>query len=139
PMGGGFPRFQNGSVRRNADLHRAGPGRIFLYLEKRRARLVGRGFFVWKAGRAEGAMTLPEGLEPFALSTQEKLGELTVEIAPDRLVEACQFLKYHSGFERLSTVTAIDRYPSELRFEVVYHVHSISRNVRLRLKCRLPG
>ena len=84
-------------------------------------------------------MTLPEGLEPFALSTQEKLGELTVEIAPDRLVEACQFLKYHSGFERLSTVTAIDRYPSELRFEVVYHVHSISRNVRLRLKCRLPG
>jgi NADH-quinone oxidoreductase subunit C len=39
----------------------------------------------------------------------------------------------------LSTVTAVDRYPSEPRFEVVYHLHSIARNQRLRLKCRLPG
>jgi NADH-quinone oxidoreductase subunit C len=84
-------------------------------------------------------MTLPEGLEQFALSSADKLGELTVEIAPDRLIEACRFLKHDAGFERLSTVTAIDRFPSEPRFELVYHVHSVSRNQRLRLKCRLPG
>ena len=36
-------------------------------------------------------------------------------------------------------VTAVDRYPSEPRFEVVYHLHSIERNERLRLKCRLRG
>jgi NADH-quinone oxidoreductase subunit C len=84
-------------------------------------------------------MTLPEGLELFALSSFEKLGELTVEIAPERLVEACRFLKENLKFERLSTVTAVDRYPSEPRFELVYHLQSIARNERLRLKCRLAG
>ena len=84
-------------------------------------------------------MTLPEGFEPFALSSEDKLGELTVGIAPERLVEACLCLKLNLGFERLSTVTAVDRYPSEPRFELVYHVHSVSRNQRLRLKCRIAG
>lgn len=84
-------------------------------------------------------MTLPEGFEQFALASVEKFGEWTVEIAPDRLVEACRFLKHDLKFERLSTVTAVDRYPSEPRFEVVYHVQSIARNERLRLKCHLSG
>jgi NADH-quinone oxidoreductase subunit C len=39
----------------------------------------------------------------------------------------------------LSTVTAVDRYPSQPRFEVVYHLQSIARKERLRLKCRLSG
>jgi NADH-quinone oxidoreductase subunit C len=66
-------------------------------------------------------------------------GELTLEIAPAKLVSVCGFLKYDQKFIRLSTVTGVDRYPAEPRFEVVYHLHSIERNQRLRLKCRLPG
>jgi NADH-quinone oxidoreductase subunit C len=66
-------------------------------------------------------------------------GEVTLEIAPERIVSVCGFLKYDREFVRLSTVTAVDRYPSEPRFEVVYHLHSIQRNQRLRLKCRLSG
>jgi NADH-quinone oxidoreductase subunit C len=84
-------------------------------------------------------MTLAEGLEQFALSSEAKLGELTVEIAPEKLVAACLFLKRDLQFERLSTVTAVDRYPSSPRFELVYHLHSIARNERLRLKCRIGG
>jgi NADH-quinone oxidoreductase subunit C len=84
-------------------------------------------------------MTLPEGLDRFALSSSERLGELTVEIAPERIVEACLFLKSDRQFERLSTVTAVDRYPSQPRFEVVYHLQSIAHNQRLRLKCRLTA
>jgi len=84
-------------------------------------------------------VTLPTGLDQFVLVSHEKFGELTVEIPPERLVEAWLFLKHDLKFERLSTVTAVDRYPSEPRFEVVYHLHSISRNERLRLKCRLAG
>jgi len=84
-------------------------------------------------------MTLSEALAPFALSSSERLGELTVAIAPERLVETCRFLKHDLKFERLSTVTAVDRYPSEPRFEVVYHLHSIARNERVRLKCSLVG
>jgi len=66
-------------------------------------------------------------------------GELTLEIAPAKIASVCGFLKYDQQFIRVSTVTAVDRYPAEPRFEVVYELHSVARNQRLRLKCRLPG
>jgi len=66
-------------------------------------------------------------------------GELTLEIAPGKIASICGFLKYDQKFVRLSTVTAVDRYPAEPRFEVVYHLHSVERNERVRLKCRLRG
>lgn len=66
-------------------------------------------------------------------------GELTLEIAPDKIVSVCGFLKHDQKFVRLSTVTGVDLFPAEPRFEVVYHLHSIERNLRLRLKCRVPG
>lgn len=65
--------------------------------------------------------------------------EITLEIDPQRIVDVCWFLKDSQQYVRLSTVTGVDRYPAEPRFEVVYHLHSIERNERLRLKCRLPG
>jgi NADH-quinone oxidoreductase subunit C len=66
-------------------------------------------------------------------------GELTLEIAPAKIVSVCGFLKFDQKFIRLSTVTAVDRYPAEPRFEIVYHLHSIERNLRLRLKARISG
>jgi NADH-quinone oxidoreductase subunit C len=65
--------------------------------------------------------------------------ELTLEIAPAKIASVCGFLRYDQKFIRLSTVTAVDWYPAEPRFEVVYHLHSIERNERVRLKCRLRG
>ncbi len=84
-------------------------------------------------------MTALDALEPFGPKSQERFGELTVEIPPVALVEACRVLKQNLQFERLSTVTAVDRYPFDPRFEVVYHLQSIARNERLRLKARLGG
>jgi NADH-quinone oxidoreductase subunit C len=66
-------------------------------------------------------------------------GELTLEIAPAKIASVCGFLKYDQKFIRLSTVTAVDRYPAEPRFEIVYHLHSVERNERVRLKCRVGG
>jgi NADH-quinone oxidoreductase subunit C len=66
-------------------------------------------------------------------------GELTLEIAPGHITGVCHFLKVEHKFVRISTVTAVDWYPAEPRFEVVYHLHSPERNERLRLKCRLQG
>ena len=68
-----------------------------------------------------------------------ELGELTLDIAPQKIVSVCGFLKYDQQFVRLSSVTAVDWYPTEPRFEVVYHLHSVERNERVRLKCRLRG
>jgi NADH-quinone oxidoreductase subunit C len=65
--------------------------------------------------------------------------ELTLEIDPHRIVDVCRFLKDSQQYVRVSTVTGVDRYPAEPRFEVVYHLHSVERNERLRLKCRLAG
>jgi len=66
-------------------------------------------------------------------------GELTLEIAADRIAAVCAYLKAERKFVRLSTITAVDCYPSEPRFEVVYHLHSLEPIERLRLKCRLSG
>jgi NADH-quinone oxidoreductase subunit C len=66
-------------------------------------------------------------------------GELTLEIASAKIASICGFLKYDQKFVRLSSVTAVDRYPLEPRFEVVYHLHSIEQKQRVRLKCRLEG
>ena len=65
--------------------------------------------------------------------------EVTLEIAPGRINSVCGYLKFDQHFERLSSVTAVDRYPSEPRFEVVYHLQSVERNLRVRLKCRIGG
>jgi len=66
-------------------------------------------------------------------------GELTLEIAAAKITSVCGFLKYDRKFVRLSSVTAVDRYPAEPRFELVYHLHSVERNQRVRLKCRVSG
>ena len=63
--------------------------------------------------------------------------EPTLFIAPSRIVDVCRFLKQEQGF-RLSAVTAVDWHPADPRFEVVYLLHSLERNLRLRLKCWVP-
>jgi NADH-quinone oxidoreductase subunit C len=84
------------------------------------------------------AQSLESAVPGAALEGRHDCGELTLEIAPERIVDACRHLK-SDGYVRLAAVTCVDRYPMEPRFEVVYHLHSISRNERLRLKCRVPG
>jgi len=66
-------------------------------------------------------------------------GELTLDIAAPKIASICGFLKYDRNFIRLSSVTAVDTYPAEPRFEVVYHLHSVDSNQRVRLKCRVGG
>ena len=59
-------------------------------------------------------------------------------IAPSELVRVCQFLKESMGFERVSAITGVDWWPREPRFEIIYFLHSLRRNARLRLNlwCR---
>jgi len=58
-------------------------------------------------------------------------------IDPELIVEVCRALKQDFAFEQLSGVTGVDWWPQEPRFEIVYQLHSISRNIRLRLKARI--
>lgn len=75
--------------------------------------------------------TLPEAIT----GGHSEHKEPTLFIAPAHIVPACRYLKRDQGFVRLSGVTAVDWYPADPRFEVVYLLHSLEKNVRLRLKC----
>jgi NADH-quinone oxidoreductase subunit C len=89
------------------------------------------------------SLLVPAALEAWdpqaLLGGSLELGETLLWVAPGRIVQVCRELRDNLGFERISGVSAIDRYPMEPRFEVVYFLHSISRNIRLKLKVALPG
>ncbi len=67
------------------------------------------------------------------------LNELIIEVAPANILEALKIARSGQGFERLSLVTAVDRYPAEPRFEIVYILQSIAKKQWLRIKARLAG
>jgi NADH-quinone oxidoreductase subunit C len=63
----------------------------------------------------------------------------TVRVPRERLLEVCRLLRDRPelGFIFLADMTAVDWWPREPRYEVVYHLASM--NARLRLKVALPG
>ena len=67
--------------------------------------------------------------------------EMSVTIVREYLREACAILRDDPScpFNYCSDVTCVDWYPSEPRFEVIYHLLSIPKKERVRLKVRLAG
>ena len=67
--------------------------------------------------------------------------EMTVSVAHSAIREACALLRDDPScpFNYLSDITCVDWYPSEPRFEVIYHLLSIPKKERVRLKVKLPG
>jgi|SRR5205809_6542429 len=67
--------------------------------------------------------------------------ELSITIQRSCIREACAILRDDSAlkFSFLSDVTCVDWYPSEPRFEMVYHLLSMLRRERLRLKVQLSS
>jgi NADH-quinone oxidoreductase subunit C len=67
--------------------------------------------------------------------------EMTIYVDRSSIRGACAILKEDPScpFNFLSDVTSVDWYPSEPRFEVVYHLLSIPNKERVRLKVRLNG
>ena len=62
-----------------------------------------------------------------------------IEVGPDHVLELCRFLKETPAlsFDFLSDLCGVDFHPDSPRFEVVYHLYSITHQHRLRLKCRV--
>jgi NADH-quinone oxidoreductase subunit C len=83
------------------------------------------------------AVVIHQQLPEAIVDARSAFGELTLGIAPAQIVDVCRVLKSSAGFERLSAVTAIDWWPREPRFEVVYFLHSMAKNTRLRVNVRL--
>ena len=67
--------------------------------------------------------------------------ELSIYIERSAIRNACSLLRDDSKcpFNYLSDVTCVDWYPTEPRFEVIYHLLSIPNRERVRLKVKLDG
>jgi len=66
------------------------------------------------------------------------VGELTVEVAPEKLVETCRYMKETQRFDYLVDLTAVDWKDRAPRFDVVYWLHSFpKKSERVRLKAKV--
>lgn len=67
--------------------------------------------------------------------------EMTIWVGREYIREACAWLRDDAGcpYNYLSDITCVDWYPAEPRFEIVYHLLSISKKERVRLKVRLDS
>jgi len=74
-----------------------------------------------------------------ALEPGDSADQQTIRVPAASLVEVCQALRDRPelGFVLLADITAVDRWPREPRYEVVYHLASMTE--RLRLKVPLDG
>ncbi len=70
------------------------------------------------------------------LDTRITHGELTLDVARDKIVEVLTFLRDDTGclFEVLIDICGVDWPAREKRFDVVYHLLSPRLNQRIRLK-----
>jgi NADH-quinone oxidoreductase subunit C len=68
------------------------------------------------------------------LATDAKFdrNELTITIARESIIAAGQAVQ-KAGYNFLEDVTAVDWYPSEPRFQITYHVLSMSLKERIRI------
>lgn len=62
--------------------------------------------------------------------------DLTVYVSKDKILPICQFLHDSSelNFVYLSDITGVDYPQRNPRFDVVYHLYSIDKNHRIRVK-----
>lgn len=67
--------------------------------------------------------------------------EMTIYVERANIREACALLRDDAecAFNFLVDITCVDWYPAEPRFEVIYHLLSIPKKERLRLKVRLDS
>ena len=60
-------------------------------------------------------------------------GQETIVVPADRIVDICRDLRHgiEPAFVLLADITAVDYWPREPRFEVVYHVAAAAARLRL--------
>ncbi|MFN3877605.1 MAG: NADH-quinone oxidoreductase subunit C [Brevundimonas sp.] len=68
------------------------------------------------------------------VEAQIAFGELTLVAPRERIVEVLTALRDQFGFQQLLDLCGVDYPDRKERFEVVYHLLSMTRNARLRVK-----
>ena len=68
------------------------------------------------------------------IDTKDHVGETTFTIARDAIVEACRIARDDFGYQQLMEIAGADYPQRPERFEVNYHLLSLTENHRIRLK-----
>ena len=66
-------------------------------------------------------------------------GETTLLVPRELLRAAAEFCRTDLEFNFLSDATSVDRFPVEPRFELNYHLVSIPKKTKIRLRTRVGG
>ncbi len=76
-----------------------------------------------------------------AISVSIFRDQTTLEVSSDDILDVVKALRDHPDFQYnlLADLTAVDYWPDEPRFAVVYQLYSISNRALITLKVRLPG
>jgi NADH-quinone oxidoreductase subunit C len=74
------------------------------------------------------------------LSTHSDFGDDTAVVRRESIVRICTFLRDDPEllFDFAMDLTGVDYLGEEPRFEVVYHLYSLAKKHRVRLKARVP-
>jgi len=74
------------------------------------------------------------------VATHSNLGDDTAVVRREKIVEICTFLRDDPAlrFDLAMDLTGVDYLGEEPRFEVVYHLYSLEKKHRVRIKARVP-
>jgi NADH-quinone oxidoreductase subunit C len=79
-----------------------------------------------------------ENFDERDFSVSEPSDMLTLIVSSSKIHEAVAFLKKEVGFEFLTDLCGIHYPEKELQLGVIYHLHNLQQNIRIRLKTFVP-
>src|SRR5262245_50876153 len=68
------------------------------------------------------------------VASRDHVDELTVTVTREGLVEACRIARDKFGYQQLMEIAGVDYPERPERFEVNYHLLSVTENHRIRIK-----
>lgn len=75
-------------------------------------------------------------LGAMVVDSKEAVDEISITVARESIVEACRILRDDFEYQQLMEMAGVD-YPQRAeRFDVVYHLLSVTKNHRIRLRVR---
>ncbi len=84
--------------------------------------------------RTDFADAFATALGSSLVATKDHVGEPTFTVARDAIVDACRIARDQFGYQQLMEIAGADYPERPERFEVNYHLLSITENHRIRLK-----
>jgi len=80
------------------------------------------------------AEALKEALGERITAVKDAVGELSIDVTREDLVETMRILRDDFAYQQLMEIAGVDYPQREERFEIVYHLLSVTKNHRLRVR-----